>query len=148
MLCACSATSNFRCKHRYAAKTKPSSEIPEWRWLCSTQTEFCCLLNLIVHEGNQGGHNHNYRLARLWPPQFSRWRSVTVDKLKFSQNLSGVGPQHHLHSKCEPKHSSCSGFSWQMPGIFSTTERIASRVSMSAVVLDFPNLNYNLKFGA
>ncbi len=32
----------------------------------------------------------------------SRWRSVTVDKLNFSQNLSGVGPQHHLHSKCEP----------------------------------------------
>ncbi len=37
--------------------------------LCGTQTEFCCLLNLIVHEGNQGGHNHN-RLAGLWPPQF------------------------------------------------------------------------------
>ncbi len=31
-----------------------------------------------------------------------------------------------------------------MLGIFSTTERIASRVSMSAVVLDFPYLNYNL----
>ncbi len=39
------------------------------------------------------------------------------------------------------KHSSCSGFSWQMPGIFSTTEQIESRVSMSTVVLDFPNLN-------
>ncbi len=32
----------------------------------------------------------------------SRWRSVTVDKLNFSQNLSGVWPQHHLHSKYEP----------------------------------------------
>ncbi len=32
----------------------------------------------------------------------SCWRSVPVDKFNFSQNLSGVGPQHHLHSKCEP----------------------------------------------
>ncbi len=59
----------------------------------------------------------------------SRWWLVTGNKLNFSQNLSGVGPQHHLHSKMWTKHSSCSGFSWQTPGIFSTTERIASRVS-------------------
>ncbi len=79
---------------------------------------------------------------RHWP--VSSWRSVMVDKLNFSQNLSGVGPQHHL-LKMWTKHSSISSFSWQMLGIFSTTERIASRVSMSTVVLDIPNLNCNLK---
>ncbi len=50
--------------------TKNKAEILLHAKLCSTQTKFCCLLNLIFHEGNQGGHNHNYRLARLWPPQF------------------------------------------------------------------------------
>jgi len=39
-------------------------------------------------------------------------------------------------------------FLFAKPGIFSTTEQIASHVSISAAVFDFPNLKYNLNLGA
>ncbi len=92
-------------------------------------------------------------------PSFAAWDTITVialpdfGLLSFSLTIGKswsfklfpkpVGSRATTSPpfKIWTKHSSCSGFSWQMPGIFSTTEQIESRVSMSTVVLDFPNLN-------
>ncbi len=68
---------------------------------------------------------HNYRLAGLWPPSFS----LTIGNtwcIKLFPKPVGSRATTSTPFKMWTKHSSCLGFSWQIMGIFSTTEQIAS----------------------